>query len=93
MAKKGNVSITNKDLTLQEQVEIFVSMYAKLESAKSLLIAKGFSKEKQDQLLESSVAKEKVKETLDKFSKESGEKLTSDKVDTIQSEIQKLLGE
>lgn len=89
----GNKSITNKSLTKEQQVEILLSAYAKFEASKAFLIAKGFSKEKQDKLFESDIAKERIKETIDRFSKESGITISSDKVDTAQSFIKKLLEE
>lgn len=89
----GNKSIANKDLTINQRVEIFVSMYAKLEAAKALLIANGFTEDKQMALVDTQSVKEKVKEMLDKYSNASGLKLTSDKVETLQGEIEKLLNE
>lgn len=89
----GNKSITNKSLTKEQQVEILLSMYLKFEAAKALLIAKGFSKEKQDKLFESDVAKVNLPKVLDRFSKESGTIISSDKVETAQSFIKKLLEE
>ena len=81
----ANMSISKKDLTPRDRMEVFVNAYVKYEATKAAFIALGNNEEIVNKIIEHQSTKDKLKSQIDKYSKELEISIVSKEVETLDS--------